>query len=268
MTDTAPLTMADLPGSGLYRRSGGVFRLTDDRINRLAEAMRAGSFITEAAEFAGIDRSTFYVYRDRGREAIDRLAEAGFVVEREKAAPERGGELYHVMYGEGEPPDISDDDMLCVKMVIEVTHAEREAEMRMVTQWSLAARDDWRAASSFLSKRYSDRWGDKIKAEVSGIDGGPIEVETRADLARTIANDPAARKLASDLLAMVVPSAVEGMDMSLDGDEEAIEVDDEQLPDVGAVEEGEVTEFYLGEDDQPDDFGSEVVEEEEPEEGT
>ena len=55
--------------------------------------------------------------------------------------------------------------------------AEAHAEIRMITIWQGQVKDDWKAAQAFLERRFPDRWGRKERHEITGANGGPIEIE-------------------------------------------------------------------------------------------
>lgn len=70
-----------------------------------------------------------------------------------------------------------------------VSRAEAEAEALHVTTIMKAAREgDWRASESWLKRRRRADWGDTIKAEVTGSDGGPILQQFVGDTNRIYGN--------------------------------------------------------------------------------
>lgn len=59
-----------------------------------------------------------------------------------------------------------------------LTRAEDAAEAGFTLVIQKAAADgDWKAAESWLKRRRRTDWGDKVEQEISGKDGGPIEVK-------------------------------------------------------------------------------------------
>lgn len=197
---------------------GRGWKLTEERKRRIVDGVRAGNYFAVAAQWAGIGESTFYKYKAEGEKLRARAYDEGVLtpdnVDEANAlamleAEELGlrgskNPLGEVLRSAGWEPH----EVLLVELVDELERAESEAELRLVTQWNKAADQDWRAAMTLLARRHPERWADqsKVKSEVSGPDGGPIEVSQRADLARAIAEDPEARQLASNLLAKVAPS--------------------------------------------------------------
>lgn len=47
------------------------------------------------------------------------------------------------------------------QFVRDFEQAEAEAEIRLTTQWQAQCPDDWRAAMSYLSRRWPERWAEK-----------------------------------------------------------------------------------------------------------
>jgi hypothetical protein len=73
------------------------------------------------------------------------------------------------------------------------------------------APQDWRASAEVLRRRYRRNWGDVVRQEVSGPNGGPIE----------IAAEQVTRKLLPELVVERTPAALEHADESGTGGAEA-----------------------------------------------
>ena len=58
-----------------------------------------------------------------------------------------------------------------------VSRARADSAMRLVSQITLQAPTDWRAAAFLLERRFPDDYGKR--SEVTGKDGGPVKVETK-----------------------------------------------------------------------------------------
>lgn len=101
------------------RKVGRPSKLTPDVKRRLLDAIRAGNYYEAACRYAGISPSTFYRWMERGQRA-------------------NSGQFREFWEA--------------------VTHAEAEAEVRMVTQWQAQIPHDWRAARDFLARRFPKRW--------------------------------------------------------------------------------------------------------------
>lgn len=60
-----------------------------------------------------------------------------------------------------------------------VTRAEAQAEKNYATVVKESAKaGDWKAAQFWLERRRREDWGPIVKQEVSGVNGGPIEIKT------------------------------------------------------------------------------------------
>ena len=58
-----------------------------------------------------------------------------------------------------------------------VSRAKADSAMRLVSQITLQAPTDWRAAAFLLERRFPDDYGKR--SEVTGKDGGPVKVEAK-----------------------------------------------------------------------------------------
>lgn len=132
-------------------KTGRPTSLTPEVADRIIQAVRAGSYISHAAEYAGIPRETIYRWLDRGRRELERLTEDP------KAKPDP-------------------DEAIFVEFRHRVTRAEAEAVVEAVAAWKTASRSDWRAAKEWLARRHNPEWGDKARLEHSGPDGQPISL--------------------------------------------------------------------------------------------
>lgn len=128
---------------------GRPFKLTDERIDRICQALATGATRMIAARYGGLDETTYYRYLRDGRQILD----------------------------EGRTPD-GDRETLLVALVERIEEAEVEAELRLLGNIAKAGNEgDWRASAHILARRWPDRWADRAKLEVTGQDGGPIGVE-------------------------------------------------------------------------------------------
>lgn len=116
-------------------------KLTDEVKKKLIDAIKLGNYYEAACAYAGIDYTTFRKWMQQG----------------EKATKGRYFELFEA-----------------------IKRAEAEAEARMVAMWQKAMPEDWRAIATFLERRHPERWGrrDKVQQEITGKEGGPIEIST------------------------------------------------------------------------------------------
>lgn len=103
-------------------------------------AIRAGCYPEQAAQAAGIAPSTLYAWKARG--------------EKESDGP------YH-------------------RFVLKLRQAEAEAEVSAVKILHSAIEDerDWKAAVTFLERRFPARWRRQQASELTGPGGGPVQAE-------------------------------------------------------------------------------------------
>ena len=60
-----------------------------------------------------------------------------------------------------------------------VSRAKADSAMRLVSQITLQAPTDWRAAAFLLERRFPDDYGKR--SEITGKDGGPVKVEAKTE---------------------------------------------------------------------------------------
>ena len=102
-------------------------KLTPETQSKLIQAIRGGSFLVVACEFAGVSYKVFRDWMIRGETE-----------------------------GKGQFREFRNA----------VIKAESEVEVRLTASWQKATADDWRAAAEFLSRRFPDRWSSTQKLQV------------------------------------------------------------------------------------------------------
>lgn len=129
----------------MARKPGRPAGFTPEQVAALCEALRTGNHIEPSCRYVGIAPSTYYKYMA--------LAE------------------------EPDPPAWVREFSEAVKK------ARAEAELRNVQAIAKAATDPrhWTAAAWFLERSYPKRWGRQARLELSGPEGGPIQVEDPRD---------------------------------------------------------------------------------------
>ncbi|MHC4395626.1 MAG: hypothetical protein ACYS1A_08215 [Planctomycetota bacterium] len=117
-------------------------KLTPKLQDKICDIIRRGNYIEVACGFVGIDVSTYYNWLKWGE-----AAKSGKYFEFFKAAK----------------------------------RAENEQETLYVENIRKAAFDGvWQASAWYLERKYPERWGRKERKEITGKDGGPIEVKSYA----------------------------------------------------------------------------------------
>lgn len=117
-------------------------KLTDETKRKLVLALRAGNDQKVAAQLAGIGETTFYRWLELG-----------------------------------EQPDAK-KEYREFRELVQRTLAEAEIDAIARIQQA-ASNGRWQAAAWWLERKYPERWGrnDKIRAEISGPNGEPIQID-------------------------------------------------------------------------------------------
>ena len=61
-------------------------------------------------------------------------------------------------------------------LYLAVLEAEAQAEVDAVVAIRTAFGADWRAAVAFLERRHTQRWGRTNRVELTGAEGGPVQL--------------------------------------------------------------------------------------------
>lgn len=133
-------------GSGTY--------LTEEVHKKFVQSLRAGNYISTICKHLGISRYTYYGWREKGKPS-DIYDDDGTVI---------GTEYPDTIYGE---------------FMRDVDHAIASSEINAVGALTSHFEDDWRAAAEFLSRKFPERWNPKVAVELTGKDGGPVQVEDK-----------------------------------------------------------------------------------------
>ena len=137
-------------------------KFTAETRGKLIAAVRAGNYVSVACRLAGIGARTFYDWRAYALNLLDEI-ESADNPDTARAA-------------------LASDALDYVTWWEELQHAEDEAEVSLVAQWSSQASEDWRAARDLLSRRHPDRWKERRGEELSGPDGGPIPIRVDGEV--------------------------------------------------------------------------------------
>ena len=122
-------------------------KLTPEITKRLVKAIEEGNYYEAAAAYAGINYATLRRWLKRGEAA-------------------KSGKYREFCEA--------------------IKKAEAIAEARVVALWQSEIPGNWKAAATFLERRYPDRWG-RRHSEITGPDGGPIQIEdAKASLIRKL----------------------------------------------------------------------------------
>ena len=125
--------------------------LTDDVQDRIVTAIRAGSYLDDAASYAGISRAVVFKWLAQGRDAQERRDTGS---------------------------DLTDFETRLVDFLDAVEKARADAVIRNVGIIQSAAQDgQWQAAAWYLERTNPRKWGRHETVELTGADGGAIQVE-------------------------------------------------------------------------------------------
>jgi len=125
--------------------------------NKIVKSLKNGHWIETACSLAGISEAIFYKWRSRGEEELKLITDqldAGV-----------------------EDPEVNEDELIYVEFLEAVRGADAEAENSAVlaVQSAFSKKDkDWRAAMTFLERRFHKRWQKRDRTELTGPDGGPV----------------------------------------------------------------------------------------------
>jgi len=127
-------------------------KLNDDLQKKIVDCVKAGNYIETASALAGINKSTLYDWLKRGEREKQRVAK---------------NNRYRVRK----------DEKKFVKFSNAIQKALAESEVRDLTNITRASERNWQASAWKLERKFPDRWGKKTSHEVTGKDGGAIEIE-------------------------------------------------------------------------------------------
>lgn len=121
---------------------GAKSKLTDEVREKVCKAIAGGNYAPVAAKAAGISESTFYSWLKQGEEA-------------------KSGK--YLVFLES------------------VKSAEAFAETSAVQVVQDAMPSDWKAAMTYLERRYPERWRRRETQEITGKDGSPLTIKVVYD---------------------------------------------------------------------------------------
>lgn len=135
--------------------TGRKTKLNKKIIREAADLIKAGNYVNVVCQYLGIAQATWYNWLVKGEEA-----ESGIYKE----------------------------------FLETIKSAEVTAEIRNVSLIQKAAKDDWKAAMTYLERRHPERWGRKDRTQTLehvGLNGGPIQTENKqtVDLSKMSAQE-------------------------------------------------------------------------------
>lgn len=128
--------------------------LNEQMIERLVGAVKSGNYLDDSARYVGIGERTLFEWLAKGRQALD----------------EAGGDIEAV----------DEDKLLFAQLSQSLESARSYAVVRNVALIQKAAENSWQAAAWYLERTNPKKWGRHETVELTGADGGAIQVEVSA----------------------------------------------------------------------------------------
>jgi len=134
-------------------KQGRKTKLNEELSQQIIEGFARGNYATVVADYVGISAPTLHSWVKKGEEMTQK-ADSG--------------------------EELTDEEQLFSDFFIGVKKAKALSEMRSVEVIRQASQTSWQAAAWYLERTANDRWGKTVRTEVTGADGGAIEISTEA----------------------------------------------------------------------------------------
>jgi transposase len=127
-------------------------KILDENVQKkIIDAILGGNYLETAAQYAGVSKTAIFEWLAKGREAQAQLD---------------AGETLTVFNGE-----------LYAQFTDSVREAQAVAEVRTVALIQKAALTNWQAGAWYLERSKPRTWGRLDRAEISGPEGGAVQVD-------------------------------------------------------------------------------------------
>lgn len=208
----------DIPNTGYGKGKGRPLKINYRIQQDICKHILDGVPQEIACVLAGISRETFFTYMQRGAKEPGSIFDC-FAVAIRKAHAEKEASLaskwssiatnptrkHKVVYKERVLEDDEGKPVLRNGDPVIIRYKESET-----TEYT--GEGDWRAVEAFLSKRFPERWKSNNSLELTGADGGPLQVQAQvqnvSEVARVVDMLPVDMKMA--LLQALGGGALEG----------------------------------------------------------
>lgn len=144
-------------------RVGRPTKITEELSQKIINAIKLGAYVETAVSMAGVSKSTFYNWNDRGNRELERVTKI-------KGAD---AELYVDDFDPREYP--------FVEFLDAINEALALSEVRDLSRIDRAAETQWQAAAWKLERKNPERWGKRMTVD-GELKGGSVEI--------IIANEP------------------------------------------------------------------------------
>lgn len=129
--------------------------LTPERLEAIQTMLRAGAYVDDACRSVGISHTTFYNWLQRGNVQRERL-NAGL--------------------------EIEEDESKFLDFLEAVEEADAEGIIGHLMNIDHAAKNGtWQASAWILERKQPRKWGRFERTEISGPEGGPIQINVSTE---------------------------------------------------------------------------------------
>ena len=137
------------------KKRGRKTLLNPQRLEAITTMLRAGAYVDDSCRAVGISKATFYVWLNRGNVQRERLA-AGL--------------------------EIEPDEAPYLEFLDAVEEADAEGIISHVMNIDNAAKNGtWQASAWILERKQPRKWGRYDRTEISGPEGGPIQINVSTE---------------------------------------------------------------------------------------
>lgn len=144
-----------MPETPAKKKTGRHTLLNDTRKEAIATMLRAGAYVDDACRAVGIHRATFYNWMQRGNIQRERL-NAGL--------------------------DVEENETQYLDFLDTVEEADAEGIISHVMNIDNSAKNGtWQASAWILERKQPKKWGRYDRTEITGADGGPIQINVSTE---------------------------------------------------------------------------------------
>lgn len=137
------------------KKTGRPSLLNEQRQEAIAAMLRSGAYIDDACKSVGIAPSTFYNWLNRGNTQRER---------------------------QGAGLEVEEDERPFLEFLETVEMADAEGIISHVMNIDSAAKNGtWQASAWILERKQPRKWGRFDRTELSGPEGGPIEINVSTE---------------------------------------------------------------------------------------
>lgn len=174
-------------------------KLTPERVERIDQALRAGAPVDVAASRGGIHPATFYDWAARGAAALEIVDhDLDAVLEAERPYAEFSDTVTRARH-DWELGRLAQIQQAATGRPYKITTTKqvlRDGEIVTLTETREGVEYDWRADAWLLERRNPQTYGKVWRTEVTGADGGPVQigVDDAAAEAEALVDELASRR--------------------------------------------------------------------------